>query len=339
MIETTKTEVEPIKVCAVCNKNYSLYKCPRCFILTCSLECCLKHKQAGEGCNGKRDRTSFCRIRDFTDSKLRSDYHFLEDVLNITDSTKRLAKNIGAASIHRPAKRPRHGHDNDSSESYKLHNLPISPLLSLSMQDHNENNNLPKSPLQHNSCEYPQPTTGGLRKLIQRANERGIRLLIMPNGMERRKRNTTKYFDKTDLIKWKVEWIFHNCPGNVTTIQDQIFENSHLITELKKHVRSECKSNSKNRLPLKCPFRMIDPDQLCVLLKRTPCASNRPKFFSLDPSLTLRQALKEKTIIEYITLDVVLPQNVSSFPLMIKDISSEHNMKDEIQNNCANDVI
>lgn len=68
--------------CMICKvKKYS-YKCPRCAALTCSLECCRLHKIEMD-CNGQRDRTNYVSIQQFTESQLKSDYHFLEDVLQV----------------------------------------------------------------------------------------------------------------------------------------------------------------------------------------------------------------------------------------------------------------
>jgi hypothetical protein len=41
------------------------------------------------GCTGKRNRTSYISSSDFKEANLRSDFHFLEDVLQSKDSAKR----------------------------------------------------------------------------------------------------------------------------------------------------------------------------------------------------------------------------------------------------------
>ena len=62
---------------------------------TCSLKCCKIHKEKSN-CNGKRDRTAFIALNQFSDSKLLSDYHFLEDVLQNNNRAKRLRTELGA---------------------------------------------------------------------------------------------------------------------------------------------------------------------------------------------------------------------------------------------------
>ncbi|KAL8626017.1 hypothetical protein ACOMHN_012609 [Nucella lapillus] len=66
-------------MCQVCQKERHKYTCPRCAMHTCSLPCVQKHKQDLD-CSGKRDRTAFVAKEDFTESHLRSDYFFLEEV-------------------------------------------------------------------------------------------------------------------------------------------------------------------------------------------------------------------------------------------------------------------
>ena len=47
-------------------------------------------------CNGKRDRAAFVSVKDFKEKNLRSDFHFLEDILQTKDSASRtLSLNCG----------------------------------------------------------------------------------------------------------------------------------------------------------------------------------------------------------------------------------------------------
>ena len=81
--------------CMVCNAKPFVYKCPRCSYLTCSLECCKKHKLERD-CNGKRDKTAFVSVREYKDKALLSDYHFLEDTLQTKMAAQRLVINTAA---------------------------------------------------------------------------------------------------------------------------------------------------------------------------------------------------------------------------------------------------
>ena len=80
--------IAEVPVCSICQKLPRQYKCPRCDVGTCSLTCCKRHKELTQ-CTGRRDRTAFVGITTFTEKHLRSDYHFLEDVLQTKDSATR----------------------------------------------------------------------------------------------------------------------------------------------------------------------------------------------------------------------------------------------------------
>lgn len=189
-------------------------------------------------CNGKRDRTHYCSLKGFTDSQLASDYHFLEDVLKVSESSKRLYhgivtnndSNSSSSKQHYGVtkKRPRIELESISSE------VPIHPLLQAKerksvaqviahgvmeddeqpeQQSHPSNGivnqllgNKP-TPIQlhtpqHKGAEKYDP-------LVRQAGMKGITLLSMPSGMQRHQSNTTRFAKKTGSITWKIELCFH----------------------------------------------------------------------------------------------------------------------------------
>mmetsp|Transcript_451 Transcript_451/g.973 ORF Transcript_451/g.973 Transcript_451/m.973 type:complete len:172 (-) Transcript_451:576-1091(-) len=87
-VEHNQTSLGASLRCSQCSALETKYRCPRCFLRTCSLECCKKHKVEND-CSGKRDRTSFTAIKDFTDATLSSDYVFLEEALRLKNNVKR----------------------------------------------------------------------------------------------------------------------------------------------------------------------------------------------------------------------------------------------------------
>ena len=91
------------RVCEVCSADEGRYKCPRCSMFTCSLTCCTRHKQLND-CSGKRDKTAFVDLQEYSARHLRSDYHFLEDVLQ----SKNRALKIGTERAGKFSQRKRH---------------------------------------------------------------------------------------------------------------------------------------------------------------------------------------------------------------------------------------
>merc|ERR1740139_953430 len=110
----------PFKIveCQICHIRPSLYRCPRCSMRTCSLTCCTVHKK-NQNCNGKRDRSTFCSLHNFTNSQLKSDFHFLEDALKVSSVAKKMLGTMGA---HQEKKT---NHKRKISEV-----VPAQPLLS-----------------------------------------------------------------------------------------------------------------------------------------------------------------------------------------------------------------
>jgi len=157
--------------CMVCHIHPKAYKCPRCHILSCSLICCKVHK-VSSGCSGQRDRTEYLPIKEFKESNLRNDYHFLEDVLQ----TKRRAK--GLFSREKPSR----VNNNVSASS--------------------------SSDLMSHTKAYGAQHTPAVKKLTKAALARNINLLVLSPGMTKRKVNTTYYQQNVDTCFWRVHIVF-----------------------------------------------------------------------------------------------------------------------------------
>lgn len=84
-----------VPFCAVCNLRKRKYCCPRCGILTCTLECCLRHKKEAK-CSGKRDAAKFVASSAMTLGDLRRDASFLEGVERLSETTKRCRREAWA---------------------------------------------------------------------------------------------------------------------------------------------------------------------------------------------------------------------------------------------------
>jgi hypothetical protein len=100
------------------------------------------------------------------DSTLRSDYFFMEEVLDVMPRAKKISK------------------------------LAEEGKLSLNNYVHSNNSKNPRSIASINKKA---------KRLVQQALRRGISLQIMPSVLERHKKNTSWYCGSRDLITWKVE--------------------------------------------------------------------------------------------------------------------------------------
>ena len=392
--------------CAICRAKVALYCCPRCHTRTCSLACCRAHKggtsaagAAGAAgatttsttstCDGRRDRTRFSPLGRFTDSILASDYHFLEDVLKVTEGSGRLYRGIIAGgdpsaststTTGASRKRPRGTERRMGLDSICSSAEPASsahPLVRagegksaaeallarggvvvnddgstthhqeerLSSSHHrDENNGIIDRLLLLANNEQPSaaaatpvmPLPPGGEKvdpLVRQAESKGIALLRMPCGMQRRQSNTTRFQKKTGVISWKIELCFH-VPKSMLVderggggsllpkflrVESELSESSTLSEELGKHLDIH-PHNTATRSRLRW-FANAPRDSLVLLMKRLPCSSASPKYFKLDPNAPLSESLKGKTIIEFPTIDVVADEEKGCYPLFIGEVS------------------
>ena len=338
--------------CNICQINTAIYCCPRCCIRTCSLVCYKQHKgENDKNCNGKRDRTLFIPLKKFSDSNLKSDFHFLEDVLNLTERGKRLGSDIGVRKNRKNP--PKVMNIPDPTEKEKTDEAPINQhvlnkeqfSVQSSIQDRLEAN---RSSENQDDCDDESPPKRRkedgdlwldqhphrLKRLVNEAGNlsRKINLLLMPSGMEKRKKNSTAYKAKSDTIFWCVEWKFHpsflrsksehdlkflqkiNSNHNIC-ILDRFSEKSILQQELSKHLK-KFKDNVKM-------YNSFCLEDIHLFLKRLPCASNSPKYIKINECLTLQECLNGSTVIEFPTIEVVPSNYIESFPTLLTEIESD----------------
>ena len=167
----TSTQTMP---CTVCKSATSLYKCPGCSITTCSCECVKQHK-IQSGCNGKRNRAEFVSKSGFNDQNLRSDYHFLEDTLQLRTSAQRTAgKSFGGGLNSKTVIR---------SAAEGAHTMEEVMQSQLQQQQSHKGSG---------GGQISQSAS----KLVKGAKEHGVELALMPSGMTKRKHNTSRYHKK-----------------------------------------------------------------------------------------------------------------------------------------------
>ncbi|GFH44138.1 hypothetical protein CTEN210_00612 [Chaetoceros tenuissimus] len=332
-----KKQIEEIP-CQICKEQMSIYRCPACFTRTCSLNCCLKHKEDAN-CSGKRDRTAFVPMNKFSDSTLASDFHFLEDVLTKSEKGKRLIQDMGAAHggpKNGGQKRKRNEQiseqkdtsDNDTSRD--IH--PLSKLLKVNPNDTTiDSNGTNKVSMMSSTIQHSK----NKQRLVDMAKDRNIQLLLMPPGMQRHKNNkSTKYDTKKGLIFWKVEFIFHvytiiegkEVHSTATIVLDRVPEDQPLMkyfkVEFEKQLYHSAQSETRNIIS---KFRKSKDltslhENVHSLMKKIPspgCA----KYSRIDLHSSLKDILQGMTVIEFPTIDVVLNDNAKRFPLMIQDIA------------------
>eukprot|EP01023_Acetabularia_acetabulum_P034166 TRINITY_DN3208_c0_g1_i2.p1 TRINITY_DN3208_c0_g1~~TRINITY_DN3208_c0_g1_i2.p1 ORF type:complete len:261 (-),score=17.20 TRINITY_DN3208_c0_g1_i2:23-805(-) len=90
MDDTTNAVMEEniINLCQVCKCKDCKYKCPCCGTRSCSLACCNEHKKQQQ-CSGKRKRSEYVPMNEFSDNLVMKDYRLLQDVVDTKDRAKK----------------------------------------------------------------------------------------------------------------------------------------------------------------------------------------------------------------------------------------------------------
>jgi hypothetical protein len=215
-----------------------------------------------------------------TDATINSDYFFLENVLQTVDGGKRLLKQVGAIA------------------GGGTHSL----VAEVDTGD-NDNDDEPTRKRQKTIVEHLPPKW---RRLVQQAREREVTLLLMPQGMERHKSNTSHFNTKSERIIWKLEFSIHGdaTPPNKMIVSNKVSEESKFIEEWNKHTQN-----------------MEIQQDLHFMLKKLPCPANKPQYVELNKESTLGDALKGMTVIEFPTIYVVLATELHNFPRLIQEVN------------------
>ena len=185
--KSTMTRRKP-QLCEECHEKPSLYQCPGCSIRTCSLHCCKAHKKRTK-CSGKRSRGAYLPLCRMNDGTLRSDYFFMEEILDILPRARKVSKLAEDGKIS-----PK----NSIDENRSGHTRSIASINKKA------------------------------RRLAQQALRRGITLQVMPPILERHKHNSSWYCSSRDLITWKIEVILVSIKKtisfNLSEQQDNIID-------------------------------------------------------------------------------------------------------------------
>ena len=232
-------------MCEMCGSNLAKYKCPKCLMQTCCLACVKLHKRK-YSCDGKRNPGKFISIQEFKDRDLHRDYHFLEGVRQVAESSKRTLVNIcgKAGSNGRRKKRKKMPHKSNSRTDVSSKSTPtteesntnveashkIVKQMNVVSEGSNEKTTVQKPKSSANDVtrlatlvEFASENSASIirgtreKMLLNAAKERGINLILLSAAMERRKMNKSWFKKNVDKIFWKVKWTFMNvrdAPGS-----------------------------------------------------------------------------------------------------------------------------
>ncbi|TYZ58615.1 hypothetical protein PybrP1_004362 [[Pythium] brassicae (nom. inval.)] len=277
---------QPPLACVVCDVSAVKYRCPRCERVTCSLACCLEHKRTFE-CDGKRDRTKFVALKQFSDANLSSDFFFLEEVARSANSAARSRTQVGADARQHGSKK-RKVAPKQSTQAAKA----INP-------------HVPSDWL----ARFPVP----FQLLVQHAAKRGVALTLLAPGMSKRVRNTSHMDTRTDKLCWRVEWAFPSADIAVNLAEERA-DDAQTPFDLLAQYLAKSPENATIRGKLR-KYAVPDwQERVLLLLRREFAPASEPQYYRLDGSLSLESNLKRKAVVEFPVIIVALREDDAQYP-------------------------
>ncbi|PHH51496.1 putative box C/D snoRNA protein [Ceratocystis fimbriata CBS 114723] len=173
-------------LCSICHVSQPKYKCPRCQVQTCSMECVDKHKTWSE-CSGKRDPTAYV-----PPSKLRTaagidhDYNFLYSLDRATEATEKELEEKGLISRN------------------ELRPVMVEHLQDRRGRDGRTQKFIATKPLMMSAKGARRYVDDGMRF---RLAEFDIHLVRAPPGLSRAKNSSTRFTKARRRIEWQIEWV------------------------------------------------------------------------------------------------------------------------------------
>ncbi|XP_049628506.1 box C/D snoRNA protein 1 [Suncus etruscus] len=147
--------------------------------------------------------------------------------------------------------------------------------------------------------------------LKNRARKQGINLKLLPNGFTKRRENSTFFDKKKQQFCWHVKLQFPQ--SQAVYIEKRVPDDKTINEILRPYIDPE-KSDPVIRQRLKAYFRSQSGVQ--ILMKVEYVQQNSVSYYELDPYKSLLDNLKNKVIIEYPTLHMVLKEFSSDMKIL-----------------------
>uniref|UniRef100_H3BCV8 Box C/D snoRNA protein 1 n=1 Tax=Latimeria chalumnae TaxID=7897 RepID=H3BCV8_LATCH len=176
-----------------------------------------------------------------------------------------------------------------------------------------------------------RPTSNKFLNFMKnRARKYNIDLKILPIGFTKRRENSTFFHKKEQRFFWHLKLVFPQSHAEYT--EKRVPDNRTLEEVLKPYLHST-ESDPVVRQKLKaymcCPFREVK-----MFMKVANRKQNSVRYSELDSNKTLLENLRNKTIIEYPTIHVVL-KDYSKDYIVLGQESTETSVEKEDGSNLA----
>ncbi|KAM4642160.1 box C/D snoRNA protein 1 [Discoglossus pictus] len=150
-----------------------------------------------------------------------------------------------------------------------------------------------------------------LNYLKNRARKFGFDLKLLPIGFTKRRENSTFFHKKDQTFYWHLKLRFPQSHAEYT--EKRVPDNKTLNKILKTYI-DPAESDPVIRQRLKA--YMDSPSDVKIFMKVEQRPHKTVRYYELDSSKTLLENLKNKTVIEYPTLHVVLKEFTNNFVVL-----------------------
>ncbi|KAG9433393.1 box C/D snoRNA protein 1 [Apis mellifera carnica] len=181
-----------------------------------------------------------------------------------------------------------------------------------------------------------------LNKLRIAAIKRNITLQFMPQHFSKHKNNTTYLNWKSNELYWRIEWIFPQaeCTKWITERALESIRLSSLLEEILYPMKSVKNKSDIEELNLRISlneklqfYQAAGLYGIKVLLKAEKVVKSNLKFYELDITLSLKENLENKIIIEFPIIYIILKDHSYMYEIIDTDDEDENISKYTTHNN------
>lgn len=160
------------------------------------------------------------------------------------------------------------------------------------------------------------------RIFLYQCRRRRVRVQLLPQGMAKRKQNTSYYSIKDDTMLWRVEWRFP-CAADSKLFSDRVSETTTLHAALSSAL-SDPKRGAGEEL---AQYSQLPAERLCFIMRVERLPANEVKYFRFAGGDTLRSVLEDTELVEFPTLLVLTDDELAQAAYSIVDKKDVRNLQ------------